>query len=272
MACGHPGGFGKTAEPFGLFANLRMGMTLDQVRKLAPESKQDPKDANVWTAMSEDGTRYEADFVDGHVEKVVIEPPTKVTRADLEKAWGTPRRADAAYVIIYINADKTLRAETPTGDSVELTYYPIVPAEKLLGRDTFDGVKLLGRPVADVKKEFSNRPHVRNEEWIANDYSAQINNIFSATDLWKDTTLDIRSGDDAVVSSWTLTGSFDVDASGKAALDAMFEKLWGKSTKNGDRDVYGTDPVITVDRTDGNITYVRVETKQQHDLNREPPH
>ncbi|MEP6861636.1 MAG: hypothetical protein ABJE66_13500 [Deltaproteobacteria bacterium] len=262
VACKHPGGLGKTGEPFGLFASLQMGMTVDAVRKLAPDLRPDPKDETHLAADASDGFRYDVYFVDGHVAKFEIQPPTRVTRDELERAWGAPREVPSDLGIVYTNASNTLRVESSNGNSVDLTYLPMVPAENLLGNDTFDGVKLIGRPVADVKRDFAGKPHLQNEQWNANDYSANINNIFPATELWRDTVLDIRSGDDAIVNRWALIATFDSDPAGLARLNALFEKLWGKPTKDGDNLLFGADPVIIVERTGTQIERVHAESKQ----------
>src|SRR3569623_2023784 len=86
----HSNGFGKTGEPFGLFANLRMGMRTDEVAKLVPGLKPDPKDPTHRSVDAEDGARYDVYFFDDHVSKFENQPPTRVSRAELERAWGQP--------------------------------------------------------------------------------------------------------------------------------------------------------------------------------------
>jgi len=267
VACGNrPSVFGKTGEPFGLFANLRMGMSVDEVAKIAPGLKPDPKDANQYETEATDGTRYDVYFVDGHLAKFEIYLPDKLSRADLERAWGAPRQVDSQLAIVYTNAAKTLRVEGTNGNSVGLTFLPMVPAEKLLGKETFDGVKLMGRPVAEVERELATKYHLQDSDWRHSDYHAYIENVFPATELWMGTALDISSGPDAIVSRWSIVGSYDTDPTGQAGLTALCEKLWGKSTKEGDSLVYGVDPVTVLGRTGNQIDGLVFETKQRHDL------
>jgi hypothetical protein len=262
----HPGVFGKTGEPFGLFANVRMGMAVDDVTKIAPDLKPDPKDPNHRSADAADGMRYDAYFIDGHLSKFEIQPPLKVHRADLERAWGVPRQVDSQLAIVYTNATKTLRVEGSTGDTVNLTYLPMVPAEKLLGKDTFDGVKLMGRPIADVKRELADKLHLRDDQWTHTDYHAEIENIFPATELWRGTALDISSGPDAIVNRWAVIGSYDSDPAAQTGLSELCEKLWGKPRTEGDNVVYGTDPVTVVEKSGAVIEGLRLEARQLHDL------
>lgn len=258
--------FGKTGEPFGRFANLRMGMSVDEVAKIAPGLKADPKDANHRETETSDGTRYGAYFFDGHLAKFEISPPDKVTRADLERAWGKPRQVDSQLAIVYTNAASTLRVEGSNGDAVDLTFLPMVPAEKLLGKDTFDGVKLMGRPVADVERDLAAKYHLQDSEWTHGDYRASVENVLPATELWRGTTLDISSGDDGIVRRWSIVGSYDSDPTAQAALTALCEKLWGKPSKDVDSLVFGVDPVTVLEKTGNEIEGLVFETKQMHDL------
>lgn len=267
VACSnHPGGFGKTGEPFGLFANLRMGMTVDKVAKIASELKPDPKDVNHRETEAADGTRYGINFVDGHLASFEISPPDNVSRADLERAWGKPRQVDSQLAIVYTNAAKTLRVEGSTGDAVSLTFLPMVPAEKLLGKDTFDGVKLMGRPIADVERELGAKYRLQDNEWTHGDYYAHIENILPATELWRGTMLDVSSGEDRIVRRWAVLGSYDSDPAAQAALSGLCEKLWGKPTKEDDNLAYGVDPVTILEKTGNQIEGLVFMTKQMHDL------
>src|SRR5690348_578045 len=91
----HLSELGKTGEPFGRFANLRMGMKADEVAKLVPGMKPDPKDPTHLSIDAEDGARYDAYFLNDHVSKLEIQAPRRVTRDELERAWGKPRQVDS---------------------------------------------------------------------------------------------------------------------------------------------------------------------------------
>jgi len=134
----------------------------------------------------------------------------------------------------------------------------MVRATTLLGKDTFDGVKLLGRPIADVKKDFANRPRLQNEKWIANDYSATSTTCFPRRSSGSTPSFaSIRETMRSSVTGLSWRPSTWTDRS----LELHVRATVGKARDEGDDSVYGIDPVVTAKRTDGQVTYIHVETK-----------
>jgi hypothetical protein len=86
----HPTSFAAKGQPFGLVTGVDLGMTVDDVKRFAPEMhpESDSKPPNdVYQGHREPGENYHVSFYQGRVRHIWIDL-VKRPLADVTTAWG----------------------------------------------------------------------------------------------------------------------------------------------------------------------------------------
>jgi hypothetical protein len=135
--------FGGQAQPPGVLAGLRPGMTRAEVAQLAPryltsDVPAGPEDVRVTVDMAKSG----------HVRSVLLGGLPANARAILEKAWGAS--AESADGRVWFNPERGWRAELVDSlQTLQLTGY--IPASKILGGGP--GIALFAKPVLGATRD-----------------------------------------------------------------------------------------------------------------------
>ena len=239
---------GKPGEPFGLVADVRLGMTVDEVKQKAPELARAADNADVYGART-DGATYEVRFSNGRASKIAIQLLHR-NADELAKAWG-PGIDSGDDMQHYLDAAHGTRVDVmPKALSFE--FVPMIPFATLLGPDggTVQGVKLIGRPVKDVLADFAALPVVgENAMPLGTSGHGGMVKGLPATEWTRSlgAQLQFGAGADGNVESWNLMLMYDDEVT--TPVLAAFEHAWGKPTEDGaDTLVYGKAPAIRVDR------------------------
>ncbi len=257
-----PVAIGPVAQPFGLVAGVTFGMTVDDVKRVAPKLEIDPKGTSAHNPYDQDD-RYEVFIDNGRVSGMTIQLMHRAAD-EVWKAWGpgTVLKAGLEERHRYFDEPHGIRADVtavgPSGASASTAfrYSPFVPFAKLLdGPDaySFAGVSMLGRPIADVTKDFEAR-HYKVKQQGSSDLVDVRGFPFSEWD-------GVTGGPsvrtlmlfvaDGKVQHWSFGNvAFEVDDAIKAKLLALYQQKWGKPTETEREYVFGTAPQVRVSKSD----------------------
>lgn len=246
---------GPVAQPFGMIAGVTFGMTVDDVKRVAPKLEFDPKLSAAHNSYGDDD-RYELFFDDGKVSGMSIQLMHR-SADEVWKAWGpgTVLKSGTEERHRYFDEAHGVRSDaTAVGaTSVAFRYSPYVPLAKLLdGPDaySFAGVAMLGRPIDDVVKDFQ-----------AHHYKVQP----QGTDIVDVSRFPFSEWDgvtggpsvsslmlfvtDGKVQRWSYGNvAFEPPAAATAQILALYEKKWGKPQEQERSYLYGTAPQVRVSK------------------------
>lgn len=249
---------GAVAQPFGLLAPLKVGMTFDEVKKLVPQLQgrpQKPEERGASLSAHADKASYTVMFLDGKVSELDLHligrPP-----ADVVKAWG-PGKDWGDHAHHYFDTAAHLRADVSdlSEDSFAIRSYGYTPLAELLGKDpsSVGGFKILGRPAKELATEMQSKGvHVVVPKGLDDPYETFFFDM-PLTEWGYSTSSGIAFSDKGpTVVAWSLdpVAGLYGDAI-KPDVLAVYEQAWGKPTRETESElVYGKDPEVHVSRKD----------------------
>ena len=257
LGCKGKGGeaveLGTAVHPFGLVANVWLGMTPDEVKQKAPELRTGPS----YSSADPDRASYTVRYAHGQVAQIHMQL-MKRSADDLWKAWGpgtsyggapTERRR-------YFDEARGARADVSvvSADSFAVDIVPMTPLARLLdGPDTtaIAGVPLIGRQVKDVVADL--KTHHLEAKLIASDGRTMGDVELPSTEWTTLGELTFWTDTDGVVNHWALIAVVDpagaANPAARSALLGVYERRWGKPVEAAGGFDYGTSPKIHVDGT-----------------------
>ncbi len=263
VGCSHttvaePLDLSRVGEPFGPLAHVQLGMTLEEVRRAAPDlvtRKDRPEELERWT----DAGIFGVAFSHGRAASLLIMPKPQTLRA-LHAAWGAGIQTGEQR-IHYFDAKRTMRVLL--ADEMSLEFLPLVPFASMIGTDphSFHGVALLGRKLDDALADFT--AHATGLERVSAGGVAGLE-LISPTE-WTESrsALVLQTDDQRIIRGWQWLARFDDTPEAKAAIVQQLDHVFGPpvtpATSAGDRvvRVYGTKPQVIVELGDSTSITVR---------------
>lgn len=189
--------------------------------------------------------QYQVYFVDDRLTSVEMELDG-VTAKDVWKAWGAP--FDTGKELVVTDPERGLRAVVEpfaTDSPLSLKIEPMVSLGSLIDPDPrkVAGVQVIGRPIADVMRDFKPRAVAQTAtttyELPSTEYS-----------FGGDTSLTFYRDEAGVVDGWNLDGIlYDPNDAAWDAVMATYAKAWGDKVEvEEQRVVFRRKPLVTVNR------------------------